>query len=100
MTNADRRPTTGLAYFERMYEVPDPWGYETSWYEQRKYALTVAALPRSRYERTFESAVAALPASSIWTDPSRSRPIDHVRAVLAKSGSATRQVLLSRIAGS
>lgn len=49
----DRR-STRLAYFDRMYEVPDPWGYETSWYEQRKYALTVASLPRPRYRRAFE----------------------------------------------
>jgi trans-aconitate methyltransferase len=42
-------------YFEQMYaDHPDPWGYETRWYEQRKYALTLAALPRSRYRRAFE----------------------------------------------
>lgn len=42
-------------YFERLYgDNPDPWGYETKWYEQRKYALTVAALPRQRYQRAFE----------------------------------------------
>ena len=46
--------STGIDYFERMYEVPDPWGYETSWYEQRKYAVTVASLPRRRYRRAFE----------------------------------------------
>jgi len=32
----------------------DPWGVTTRWYEQRKYALTMAALPRARYERAFE----------------------------------------------
>jgi trans-aconitate methyltransferase len=43
------------AYFERMYATdPDPWGYETRWYERRKYALTVAALPREHYRRAFE----------------------------------------------
>lgn len=42
-------------YFEKMYSAgPDPWGYETKWYEQRKYALTVAALSRRRYRRAFE----------------------------------------------
>ena len=45
---------TGIEYFDRMYEDPDPWGYETSWYEQRKYAVTVASLPRPRYRRAFE----------------------------------------------
>jgi trans-aconitate methyltransferase len=33
---------------------PDPWGYTSSWYEQRKYAITVACLPRRRYRRAFE----------------------------------------------
>lgn len=32
----------------------DPWGYAERWYEQRKYALTLAALPRPRYRRVFE----------------------------------------------
>ena len=43
------------AYFQRIYaDGPDPWGFETRWYETRKYALTVAALPRARYRRAFE----------------------------------------------
>ena len=43
------------SYFAKMYGGdPDPWGYESRWYEQRKYALTVAALPRRHYTRVFE----------------------------------------------
>ena len=43
------------SYFEAMYaESPDPWGFTTRWYERRKYAMTVAALPRERYRRGFE----------------------------------------------
>ncbi len=44
------------SYFAAMYRKNngDPWGYETSWYEQRKYALTLAALPREHYARGFE----------------------------------------------
>jgi cyclopropane fatty-acyl-phospholipid synthase-like methyltransferase len=46
---------TQRAYFERMYESdPDPWGFATSWYERRKYALTVASLPLEHYESAFE----------------------------------------------
>ena len=42
-------------YFEKVYRGdPDPWGFETRWYESRKYALTLAALPRERYARAFE----------------------------------------------
>ena len=49
MTNTDRR------YFEEMYASdPDPWGFESRWYEHRKYALTMAVLPRARYQSAFE----------------------------------------------
>src|ERR1700709_2075359 len=43
------------SYFEAMYaESADPWGFATRWYERRKYALTLAALPREQYRRGFE----------------------------------------------
>ncbi|HVC23570.1 MAG TPA: SAM-dependent methyltransferase [Candidatus Dormibacteraeota bacterium] len=49
--------TLELAYFESLYAAnPDPWGFETRWYERRKHALTVASLPRPRYQRVFEPA--------------------------------------------
>ncbi len=32
----------------------DPWRYRSSWYEARKRALLLAALPRQRYRRAFE----------------------------------------------
>jgi len=42
-------------YFENLYaHSEDPWGFESRWYEQRKYALTMAALPRARYRRALE----------------------------------------------
>jgi SAM-dependent methyltransferase len=43
------------AYFEDMYAASDdPWGFTSRWYEQRKYALTLAMLPREHYESAFE----------------------------------------------
>ncbi len=49
MTSIQRR------YFEDMYATdPDPWNFATSGYEQRKYSLTMASLPRSRYRSAFE----------------------------------------------
>ncbi|MEU2791615.1 class I SAM-dependent methyltransferase [Streptomyces sp. NPDC007100] len=46
---------TPPAYFDTMYAgSADPWDLAGRWYEQRKYALTVAALPRRRYRRAFE----------------------------------------------
>ena len=42
-------------HFAELYEThDDPWGFETSWYEHRKYDLTLASLPRSRYRRGLE----------------------------------------------
>lgn len=43
------------SFFDAMYDgAPDPWGFHTRWYEQRKLALTVAMLPRPRYAAAFE----------------------------------------------
>lgn len=46
-------------YFAKMYAGdPDPWGFDSRWYERRKYGLTLAALPRERYARAFEAGCA------------------------------------------
>jgi SAM-dependent methyltransferase len=42
-------------YFDDLYSgSADPWGFRTRWYEQRKRAATLAALPQERYRRAFE----------------------------------------------
>ena len=42
-------------YFVDMYaEAADPWRLSERWYEQRKYALTIAMLPRPEYRHAFE----------------------------------------------
>lgn len=47
--------STDRSYFDEMYRAdPDPWRFESSWYEERKYALTLAALPDRRYQSAFE----------------------------------------------
>lgn len=44
-----------LDYFLEMYHHhDDPWGFDRRWYERRKYALTIAALPSQRYRRALE----------------------------------------------
>jgi cyclopropane fatty-acyl-phospholipid synthase-like methyltransferase len=44
-----------VTQFERRYrDEADPWAFATSEYEQRKYDLTVASLPRRRYRAAFE----------------------------------------------
>lgn len=42
-------------YFARMYaDDDDPWGFERRWYEERKYDITLAALPQRSYRRAVE----------------------------------------------
>ena len=42
-------------YFGEMYsQSADPWELGTRWYEQRKYAITLAMLPKERYAHAFE----------------------------------------------
>jgi hypothetical protein len=42
-------------YFARQYAgSPDPWGFRTRWYEQRKRDVTLACLPRPSYRSGFE----------------------------------------------
>ncbi|GAA2567795.1 SAM-dependent methyltransferase [Winogradskya consettensis] len=47
--------STPVSYFEQMYAAdPDPWSFESRWYDARKHTLTVAALTRRRYRSAFE----------------------------------------------
>ena len=51
----DVTTSTDREYFQNMYdESTDPWNFATSFYEQRKYALTINSLPRERYRNAFE----------------------------------------------
>ncbi len=64
-------------YFDRMYAgADDPWELATRWYEQRKYSITMALLPRRRYRHAFE------PGCSIGTLTARlAARCDHVTAI-------------------
>ncbi len=47
--------TLGARYFDDMYASgSDPWGFESRWYERRKYAISLAQLPAERYQSAFE----------------------------------------------
>jgi SAM-dependent methyltransferase len=47
--------TLDPGYFRERYGAsPDPYGLADRWYEKRKYALTVALLPRAHYGTAFE----------------------------------------------
>ena len=42
-------------YFDELFaDSDDPWAFRTRWYEQRKRDVTLAALPRQRYQHVFE----------------------------------------------
>jgi SAM-dependent methyltransferase len=64
-------------YFDQVYAAADdPWDLATRWYEQRKYAVTMALLPDRRYRHAFE------PGCSIGTlTELLAQRCDHVTAV-------------------
>ncbi|MDP9883736.1 LmbE family N-acetylglucosaminyl deacetylase [Sinomonas atrocyanea] len=48
-------PRDAGATFDAVHAAsPDPWNFTTSWYERRKRAVTLAALPAARYRRALE----------------------------------------------
>lgn len=47
--------TLGMDYFDQLYAgSADPWGFQTRWYEIRKYAVSLALLPAEQYRDAFE----------------------------------------------
>jgi SAM-dependent methyltransferase len=50
-------PTATLpsSHFDKLYDKSDdPWELASSWYERRKYSMTLASLPRERYGHALE----------------------------------------------
>jgi LmbE family N-acetylglucosaminyl deacetylase len=48
-------PRDARATFDAVHAAsPDPWNFTSSWYERRKRAVTLAALPAARYRRALE----------------------------------------------
>ena len=54
--NPIRRAATAEDFEAKYQREGDPWGYLDSWYEQRKYAVTLASLPLRRYRLVWEPA--------------------------------------------
>jgi SAM-dependent methyltransferase len=51
-----RRERLDRDYFENLYaQSTDPWGFETSEYERRKYERTLESLGDRRFRRAFEA---------------------------------------------
>ena len=85
----------GVDYFDSLYDRhDDPWQFESRWYERRKRAITVASLPRERYDRALEigcsigvlsadlatrtDSLLAVDLSSAAIDSARQRGLDNV----------------------
>lgn len=81
-----------VRYFERLFEASDdPWSFKSRWYEARKRALTLAALPKLRYGRAYEpgcangelSAALAGRCDSLLCSDGTSRAVELARQRLA-----------------
>jgi LmbE family N-acetylglucosaminyl deacetylase/protein-L-isoaspartate O-methyltransferase len=54
-TGAGDLPSLRAEFFDDFYRGrDDPWGFETRWYEERKRAVLLAALPRPRFRSALE----------------------------------------------
>ena len=79
-------------YFDALFEGDaDPWQFKSRWYEARKRALTLACLPRMRYECAYEpgcangelSAALATRCDSLLITDGSKRAVDLATARLA-----------------
>ncbi len=85
------------AYFGELYAQDDPYGYRNRWYEERKRALLLAALPRRHFGAAWElgcsngeltAALAARCDSVLATDLS-ARAVELATMRTAQSGNVT-----------
>ena len=84
--NPSAAPRRDAHVFDAMFEDDDdPWGFETSWYEARKRALTLAVLGRERYGSVLDIGCS----TGVLTAELASRA-DHVTAVDASAAALRR----------
>jgi SAM-dependent methyltransferase len=89
-----REPPAGSAphrRFEELYHgTADPWEVSTSWYERRKRAVSLAALPQETYASAFEPAcgIGAF-TRELARRCDRLTAFDPVRAAVAQARTAT-----------
>ncbi len=87
-----RGASTLPGHFDELFRLDaDPWRTRTRWYERRKRALTLAVLPRDRYERACEpgcgagetTAALALRCDSVVASDASAAAVRQARARLA-----------------
>lgn len=79
------RPADGHVFDAMFAAADDPWGFETSFYEARKRALTLAALGRRRYDAVLDIGCS----TGVLTAELAGRA-DHVTAVDASAAALRR----------
>ena len=74
-------------YFENVYTIDeDPFRLGSRWYEERKYAMTLAALPRRRYRNALEPGCSVgILSALLATRCDRLTSTDVVDAVVARN---------------
>ena len=86
----DRKPRAGSAAhdFDSMFEEgEDPWGFETSWYESRKRALTLAVLGREHYGSVLDIGCSTgVLTAALASRADHVTALDHSLAALRRAG--------------
>ena len=80
-------------YFRELYEHhSDPWGFDSRWYERRKYAITVASLPSERFRSCFEPGCSIGALSELLAPRcDRLLAVDHMAEPLARAADRLRR---------
>jgi SAM-dependent methyltransferase len=83
-----------LDYFAGLYLAKDdPWDLTTKWHDQRKYAVTMASLPRPRYRRCYEPGCSiGLLTSMLATRCDEVLAVDSVESAVHQAREATRDL--------
>lgn len=96
--------SVGQDYFDGMYaRHDDPWGFDSRWYEERKRAVLLAALPRRWYRSVFEAGCSTGVTTALLADRGdRVLAIDLAPAAVAQAqrrmaGRASVEVRLARL---
>jgi len=83
-----------LEHFDNLYLAKDdPWDLATKWHDQRKYAVTVASLPRSHYHRCYEPGCSiGLLTRMLAARCDEILAVDCVEAAVRRAGEAVRDL--------
>jgi SAM-dependent methyltransferase len=92
-------PSVSHAWFAQLYrDKPDPWDLATKWHDRRKYAVTVASLPRPRYRSCYEPGCSIGELTKLLADRcDRVLAVDFVEDAVAQARDAVRELSHVRV---